>query len=416
MALDAAQSRLIDEVVRRYGVAAAAVRIVFAPYRVCPLGAHIDHQLGSVTALAIDQGVRLAYAASTERVVRLSSLDFPGEVRCDFAKFPAALPGDWGNYIRGAVRVLQQAGYVLERGFVGVTAGAWSEGGLGSSAAVGVAYLLALEAVNDLEVTAQENLRLDQAIENDYLGLRNGLLDQAGVLLSRQGHLTLIHCATAEHLLVPPPAASSSWAILVAFSGLRQALGRTDYNRRVTECAEAARLLLACAGRSAAVPLLGNVTEPEYLEHQNRLSGPPARRAAHFFSESARVRRGVVAWQRGDWAEFGQLMTASGDSSIRNYECGCPPLIDLYEILVSCRGVYGARFSGAGFRGCCVAWVAGDAADRVAGEVRDAYARRQPALAAQAAAVVCHSDDGARLLEPEQVIQGGVQGNQGVKP
>jgi galacturonokinase len=390
------QERLLHELRRRYGAEPASVQFVFAPYRICPLGAHIDHQLGTVTALAIDRGVLLAYAPAADREVRLSSLEYPGEVHFPLEDPGAPQCGDWGNFARGAVHALTRAGYPLRQGMTGVLTGPWSEGGLSSSAAVGVACLLALEDVNALTVTAEENIRLDQAIENDYLGLHNGILDQSGILLSRKDHLTLMDCATGRHRLIPAGSSSPPWSVLLAFSGLRQALTGTDYNRRVTECAEAARILLAAAGRTGKTPMLGHVSEHEYAAHQEQLPEPLNRRAEHFFTETARVRAGVKAWQRGDLREFGRLMTASGESSIRNYECGCPPLIELHEILVRCPGIYGARFSGAGFRGCCIALVEEAAATQAATEVAHAYANRQPELAANAAMFIVHSDNGAR--------------------
>jgi galactokinase len=145
--------------------------------------------------------------------------------------------------------------------------------------------------------------------------------------------------------------------------------------------------------------VLGDVAPEVYDAHKSRLLGPPARRAAHFFSEAERVRLGVDAWHRGDLATFGELMTASGESSIRNYECGSPPLIDLYQTLVATPGVHGARFSGAGFRGCCVALVDPDAADDVADRVADSYRRLHPGLAAHAPIVLCDTDDGAEVLD-----------------
>jgi galacturonokinase len=276
----------------------------------------------------------------------------------------------------------------------------WSESGLSSSAAVGVAYLLALEEANGLEVSARENIALDQAIENGYLGLRNGILDQSGILLSRKGHLTRIDCATGEHLLVPAPPTIPRWSILLAFSGLKRALVGTDYNRRVEECQAAARILLDAAGRGEEIPLLGHVRLPEYAEHQNRLPEPLKRRAAHFFSEVERVQLGCRAWEQGDLDRFGALMTASGESSIRNYECGSPPLIELYELMVGCEGVRGARFSGAGFRGCCVGLVDRAAAAQAAEAIERAYTEGRPELAPGVSVVICDSDDGARFLPP----------------
>ena len=381
---------------KRYHVEPAAVRVVLAPYRICPLGAHIDHQLGPVTAMALDRGVRLAYAPWPSPEVRLSSLVFPGEVHFSMAEVPDKREDDWGNYARGAVEALRQS-HLLHKGLVGVTDGKLSDGGLSSSAAAGVAYLLALEDVNGLNVSNEENIALDQFIENGYLGLRNGILDQSAILLSQRHHLTLIHCDSAKYELIPRDSSMPPFVILIAFSGLRRALVGTDYNRRVGECAEAARILLRAVGREAA-PFLGNVLAEEYAAHRSLLDGAPARRAAHFFSEVERVKRGVTAWKQGNLEEFGRLMTASGESSIRNYECGAPPLIDLYHILIETEGVYGARFSGGGFRGCCVALVDPEIALQAAAEVREAYAARHPDLAENAPVLVCHTDDGARIL------------------
>ena len=397
MKTDPAELRLAEELERRLGVPTGEARFAFVPYRVCPLGAHIDHQLGAVTALALDRGVRLAWAPSGSGEVRLASREFPGEVRFCVGDELAPGAGCWGNYARGAATVLEEAGHPLRRGLTGLVSGPWSEGGLSSSAALGIACLLALEEANGRPLDAEENLRLDHALENGFLGLRNGILDPAGVLLSRRGHLTWIDCATGRHRLLAPGPGMPPWAVVVAFSGLRRALVATDYNRRVGECREAARVLLEAAGRPAAEPVLGQVTAAEYATHRDRLPSPLDRRAAHFFSETDRVQQGVRAWERGDAVAFGALMTASGESSIRQYECGCPPMVELYEVLAATPGVFGARFSGAGFRGCCIALVDGARAADITASVRENYARRYPELAAGAPAFVCHSGDGAQV-------------------
>jgi galacturonokinase len=387
------------EVIARHGATPGCVRVVRAPYRVCPLGAHVDHQLGPVTAMAIDRGVYLAYAPSGSGEVVVSSLDFPGVVRFGLGDVPGRHGDDWGNFPRGAARALSGR-YPLGRGLVGVTAGRLHGGGVSSSAAVGVAFLLALEDVNGLRVPAAENIELARRIETDYLGLRIGILDPAAILLSRRGHLTRIDCRTAAHGLIPAAPGLPPWRVLLAFSGLRRALVGTDYNRRVAECAEAARTLLAALGREGGDPVLGDVAPDEYLAYRYLLRGAPARRAAHFFSEVERVRRGVEAWRSGDLAGFGALMTASGASSIHNYECGSPPLIDLYQTLIATEGVHGARFSGAGFRGCCVALVDSRAVDQAADRVGSIYRRMHPDLADHALIMACDSDDGAALVEP----------------
>ena len=346
--------------------------------------------------MAVDRGVLLAYAPGSDDQVRLTSRSFTGEVRFSLRAVPAMQPGDWGNFPRGAARALQQS-YKVNRGLVGISSGSIHEGGLSSSAAIGVACLLALEEVNGLAVSPAENVMLDQHLENVYLGLRNGILDQAAILMSKRNQLTVVNCAIPEYHVVAPRADQRPFAILLAFSGLKKALVGTDYNRRVDECAAASQILLAACGRMSDRPRLGHVTAAEYAAHRHLLAGAAAKRAEHFFSESQRVADGIAAWSVGNLGEFGRLMTASGESSIINYECGAPPLVELYEILIRTPGVWAARFSGAGFRGCCVALVEPEAATDAAEQVAREYAARRPELAAAVELPVrCHSADGAR--------------------
>eukprot|EP01018_Ginkgo_biloba_P027876 Gb_26808 [translate_table: standard] len=133
-----------------------------------------------------------------------------------------------------------------------------------------------------------------------------------------------------------------------------------------------------------------------------KLEGALARRSEHYFSENSRVFAGVKAWSCGDLEEFGRLMSESGLSSIQNYECGCEPLIQLYEILLRAPGVFGARFSGAGFRGCCVAFVATEFAHDAALFVWEEYQKVQPELAAHMeeahAVLICESGDKAHII------------------
>jgi len=403
---------LIEALRSRYGVRDTAVRWVTAPYRVCPLGAHLDHQQGVVTALALDRAVTLAYAPAEGPGVRLISRDFPNEVAFALDAIPDRIPGDWGNYVRGAARALRERG-PLARGIVGVVAGDFAEMGVSSSSALGIACLLALERVNDLDLSLAENIRLDQRIENDYLGLRNGILDQTAILCSRRNRLTLIDCrafaASAEVpdsradgalppgvALAPLPSSAPPVGILIAFSGLTRALTGTDYNRRVEECAAAARRLLEAAGRPRAPARLAEVAEDEYRRHRGLLPAPLDRRAEHFFSESARVRAGVAAWRAGDLAAFGAQVRESGLSSLRNYECGSAPLANLQELLNAQPGVWGARFSGAGFRGSCVAFGTPERLREAAEDVAAGYAARHPETARRASFTVCVVGEGAR--------------------
>lgn len=402
------------------------VRVVVSPYRICPLGAHIDHQGGTVSAMTINKGILLGFIPSDDTEVILRSGQFKGEVRFRVDEVQQPRPirkkgephatdspklqeaDNWGNFARGAVYALQSRGISLTQGITGYICG--SEGldssGLSSSAAAGVAYLLAFETANNLTMTPTENIEYDRLIENEYLGLKNGILDQSAILLSSHGFLTHMNCKTKEHKLVPSPKQSDfhkSYKILLAFSGLRNALTNSPgYNLRVVECHEAARILLKASGNDNLEHRLCNVDPEVYETHKGLLEPNLAKRAEHYFSENMRVMKGLEAWASGNLEEFGKLISASGLSSIQKYECGCEPLKQLYEILLKAPGVYGTRFSGAGFRGCCLAFVDANLAEEAVTFVTEEYRKAQPKHASQIftekAALICDAGDCARVI------------------
>ncbi len=380
------------------GVPVDSVRIVRSPYRACPLGAHVDHQMGAVTGFALDRAVMLAFAPREDGIVEVRSRQFAGTVRAGTREPATPAAGEWGDYARGAVLALEGR---LRWGMTAVVDGFDDVGGLSSSAAVGIAYLLALEAANGLVLSTRENIELDRVIENDYIGLSNGILDQSMILLSRPDHLTHLDCRSGESELVPC-GAGEGVSIGVLFSGLRTPLAQTDYNLRVGECRAAAEGLLRAADLPVPEPvLLRDVPAETHARHRAALPARLRRRADHFFGEQERVALGVGLWRQGDMAEFGRLVTESGQSSIDNYECGNPYLCTAYEVLRDCPGVYGARFSGAGFRGCCIALVRPGMAQTVAGTALDAYVKAHPDMAGDAGFYWCSLGDGAGVLDPE---------------
>ncbi|KAM1380790.1 hypothetical protein ACFX2I_022476 [Malus domestica] len=406
------------------GTGSEEVRIVVSPYRICPLGAHIDHQGGTVSAMTINKGILLGFVPSGDTQVILRSGQFKGEcrfrvdeVQCSWKYATDASKideeSDWGSYARGALYALQSRQNSLAQGIIGYIIGpeGMDSSGLSSSAAVGVAYLLALETANNLTVSPEENIEYDRLIENEFWGLRNGILDQSAILLSSYGCLLCMNCKTKEHNLIHPPKLGENhetewqeaYKILLAFSGLKHNLTvHPGYNHRVVECREAATVLLNASGGGAAEPLLSNVDPEVYHTHKHILEPNLSKRAEHYFSENMRVSKGFEAWASGRFKDFGMLISESGLSSIQNYECGSEPLIQLREILLRAPGVYGARFSGAGFRGCCVALVDAGHADEAASFVREEYNKVQPELARQlnhdTAVMICEAGDCARVI------------------
>lgn len=395
-------AQLFDRLRRIDGVDMRQARVVRAPLRISPLGAHIDHQLGIVTGMTIDRAILLAFVPSADGRVQMESLNFAEPASFDLGDIPPARKGDWANYVRGAALALQQR-HALRRGLTGVVGGSMPIGGLSSSAAVTIAYLLALEAIHDLAVDAYENVELCRFSENRYIGLNNGILDQSVILHSAQEHLTRIDCQSVEVERVPVGLDAASlrrrFEILAVYSGVSQGLVGTDYNNRVAQCRSAAEQMLAQAGLPIpADARLRHVPEEVYAAYGLRLDAPLQRRARHFFGEMARVHAGVEAWQAGDLVRFGELVTASGESSIRWYESGSPQLITLYETLAQTPGVYGTRFSGAGFRGNCIALIDPAYRESIAAAVHTVYPKAHPQEAAAYSIHFCRPDGRAGLI------------------
>jgi galacturonokinase len=384
----------------RVGCPVDDIRVVRSPLRVSPLGAHVDHQDGLVTGMALDRVIYLAFVPREDGEVWVESVNFEGAVTFNLADIPPQVPRDWGNYARGAALALSRTHHIRV-GMDAVVMGGMPIGGLSSSAAVGVAYLLALEVVNDLHVSPEENIELDRYIENVYLGLRNGVLDQSMILLSDRNCLTYLDCRSMEVQRISTPASPEEFEILVVYSGVRQALVGTDYNNRVVECQTAARMLLTWSGEPV---INGNarlrLVPPEvYAELGDRLPPPLDRRARHFFTEVQRVREGVEAWRTGDIERLGHLVRASGASSVYNYESGSPHLTSLYHILCDCPGVYGARFSGGGFRGSCIALSHPAYREEIAAFIASRYPVAHPDVADDYSIHFCQTSEAASVMD-----------------
>jgi galactokinase/galacturonokinase len=134
-----------------------------------------------------------------------------------------------------------------------------------------------------------------------------------------------------------------------------------------------------------------------YQTYKDRLPVQWMRRCEHWYTEFQRVEQGAEAWRRGDLETFGQLSFASGRSSIVNWESGAPEQIRLYEILCRTDGVYGGRFCGAGFKGCCMALIDPAFTESVVRKVTDAYCRDFPQLKEKYAVHITESADGVSL-------------------
>ena len=392
--LAARVARAKRQLAERTGVPPDDVRVVVSPYRVCPIGAHSDHQGGPVLAMAISAYTLVAFTPAPSSGVVLTSDNFPGEARFDMGRpAPDSVPG-WGRYAVGAACALGER-QPARRGIVGHVSGSLPGGGLSSSASVVLAYLVAFTHANGTTLEPHALVDLALHAERDFVGVKVGILDPAAIVGARREHLLAIETRDARWTPLRFGATGPDYRILIVFSGITRDLSGTDFNRRIDECFDAARELAARSGRDA-VAGLHDLPDAVFDAHVAELPPSQARRARHFFGERSRVRRGAALWQAGDLTAFGQLMRESCESSIHNWEAGSPELIAIQRILTETDGVFGSRFSGAGWGGCCVALIDARRAGIVVAAIREAIRSRLPNLT-DARVFLVQSEDGLRV-------------------
>lgn len=370
--------------------------VTFCSYRVCPIGAHIDHQLGKVTGLAIDKGVYIAYTAKANGVIEMSSIQFEERIQFHLHFVPQVKQNDWADYLRGATIALSKK-YPLHAGVCGVIEGTLPIGGLSSSAAVTIAFLSALCKVNNIKPTNQELIAIAMEAENNYVGVSCGKLDQSCEILSKKDHLLYLDTLDDTYELIPTNKNMKPYKIAIFFSGLERSLVGSKYNSRIDECRSTAYALKTYMGienGKISETQLRDVPREVFEKYKNRLPEVWVKRAEHYYSEFDRVVAGADAWRKGDLETFGKLCFESGYSSIYSWETGCDELIELYNILRSTDGVYGGRFSGAGFKGCSMAIIDPSMEEYVVKTVTDKYVKAFPNLKDKYTFSICESADG----------------------
>ncbi len=379
-----------------------ALYTIFSPYRICPLGAHVDHQHGLVSGFAFNQGIDFLFSATTTGKVEMASLTFEGLTTFNVQRPVEEKQNNWGDYLRGAVWAMQQD-HQLKKGVRGIVKGNMPIGGLSSSAALLCGFVMALAKVNDIALDKMQIINYASIAERKYVGLNNGILDQACVVLCEENKLLYLDTDTSDYELIPyggndgvPPL-----KFAIFFSGVTRNLIGTDYNLRVSECKTAAWTVQAYEGKHLKElqdTRLRDVPFEDFMKHEDAMPERFARRARHFYSECERVKKGVEAWRKGDIATFGQLVFGSCESSIHQYECGSPELIAIYNILKQTDGVYGGRFSGAGFKGACIALVDPDKTDSIRETVTTEYLKQFPQYEESFEVFFCNSCNGVEFL------------------
>lgn len=373
--------------------------VAFTPYRICPIGAHSDHNLGKITGFAIDKGIYIAYSAKQNGVVEIQSLQFPKRAQWHVRSTPEEKQDDWADHLRGATIALNKR-YPLKVGLCAVIDGELPIGGLSSSAAVIITFLNALCKLNNITLTDKELIYTAKEAENNYVGVSCGKLDQSCEVYCKKDHLLYMDMKDDSYELIPATPTMKPYKIAIFFSGVERSLTDSKFNMRVDELRSVAYTLKALSGMEYGKfneTNLRDVPVEIYNKYKDILPLNWRKRADHWYTEYARVEAGAEAWRKGDIEAYGRLSFESGKSSIYNWETGSPELIKLYEIMTQTDGIYGGRFSGAGFKGCCMALIDPTFEKSILKKVKKEYLKAFPKMNGKYSAHICTTADGVKL-------------------
>ena len=358
--------------------------IVRAPGRVNLIGEHTDYNEGFVLPLAIDRAVWIALRPRRDRQILVHSRDFHDTLTFSLDRIERTNVG-WAEYVKGVAWVLQEEGFTL-RGWEGVMAGDVPVGaGLSSSAALELAVARAFAAVSDLPWDTAQMAKLGQRAENEWVGVRCGIMDQMISAAGRAGHALLIDCRSLRTEAVPFP---SGTTVVVLDTATRRGLVDSAYNERRKQCETAARAF--------GVTALRDVSVPRFEAEADRLDETTRRRAHHVVTENERTVQAAAAMRQGDALKLGQLMNASHVSLRDDFAVSSREL----DIMVECGRKHpaclGIRMTGAGFGGCAVALLHRDQAESFTSHVAASY---QSATGIKPIVYICCATDGAAVVK-----------------
>ncbi|WP_201714695.1 galactokinase [Rossellomorea arthrocnemi] len=333
-------------------------RIFFAPGRINLIGEHTDYNGGHVFPASISYGTTALGRKRDDQRIRFYSMNFPeaGIIECDLSDLSFKESDQWANYPKGMFLYLMEAGYKVRHGADILFYGNIPNGaGLSSSASIEMATGVLLNGLFDLKLKRMPMIQFGQMVENKYIGVNSGIMDQFAIGMGKQDHAILLNCQTLDYQYAPLEL--GQYVIMIINTNKQRALAGSKYNERRTQCEQALKDLQ----RELTIHSLGELTPEEFELNKELITDEVNRkRAKHAVYENARTLEALKNLQQGNLIRFGQLMNESHRSLRDDYEVTGQELDTLVHAAWAQDGVIGARMTGAGFGGCAIAVVAKD--------------------------------------------------------
>lgn len=344
--------------------------LVRSPGRVNLIGEHTDYNQGLVLPAAIDKDIVLAIGKRDDDVIQIYSMDQDEQYESNVIAWERS-PALWPDYLVGVIQQLDRLGHNIG-GFNAVFSGNIPQGaGLSSSAALECATAFALSELFGLRLDKLTIALVAQAAENEFVGVKCGLMDQFASVFGKTDHLIKLDCRDFSYEYIPFK--QEGIRVVLFDTRVKHSLASSAYNTRREECEYGVSLI---AQQHPEVNSLRETT----LEQVERIIKPVDevvyRRCRYVVSEIARLHAGCEDLKKDDFVSFGKRMFETHDGLQHDYEVSCEELDVLVDLVRSEPAVLGARMMGGGFGGCTINLVQADALDRVVREVSEAYQAR----------------------------------------
>lgn len=344
--------------------------IIRSPGRVNLIGEHTDYNLGYVLPAAIDRAIYFAITPRDDQQCKIQALDKDDEYQFHLGHLEYAQTG-WPNYLMGVVDQLVKRDYKL-RGFNCVFSGDIPIGaGLSSSAALETGLAFALNRMFGLDIDALALVKFAQKAENDFVGVRCGIMDQYANIFGKRNTVIRLDCRSLESSYYPFDFHDVS--IVLFDSGVPHSLASSEYNRRRQECADGVR---AIKSRYPHVTNLRDVDREMIQEFRDKMKPVIYQRCNYVIEENERVLRATSALEQRDLQTFGSLLKLTHGGLRDEYQVSCDELDFLVDSMKTREGVYGSRMMGAGFGGCTINLIESEEIERISREVGVQYKRR----------------------------------------
>ncbi len=368
-------------------------RLFFAPGRINLIGEHTDYNGGHVFPASISFGTYALAHKRGDQKLRFFSQNFAhtGIIECDLSHLAYNEARDWANFPIGMIKFMHASGYSISAGMDILFYGDIPNGaGLSSSASIEMVTGVLLEGLFDLAIDRVRMIQLGQQVENNYIGVNSGIMDQFAIGKGKKDHAILLNCQTLDYQYAP--ILLEDHVIMIINTNKRRTLAGSKYNERRAQCEQALRDLQ----QELSIESLGDVTKEQFEQHKHLIQDETnQRRAKHAVYENQRTLEALHQLQQGHVDVFGQLMNESHLSLQLDYEVTGIELDTIVHAAWQQPGVIGARMTGAGFGGCAIALVEKDQVENFKNIVHTIYRQKTGNEATFYTAAI---GDGAREL------------------